>query len=109
MLFAATLGRDVDAALEFFGRRAHEKGDEPRNVGAVEAFLVLLVRTGRAAEALDAYRDLVPVGGELSRHAPSLLDLANLSGDWDRYAAICRERDDLLGFAAGLLARHGKI
>jgi hypothetical protein len=34
------------------------------------------------------------------------LELARASGDWQRYEAICRDREDLIGFAASLLARH---
>jgi hypothetical protein len=41
----------------------------------------------------------------LSPHAPTLLELAAASGDWDRYEALCREREDLIGYAAGVLAR----
>jgi hypothetical protein len=33
------------------------------------------------------------------------LELAVQSGAWEQYEAICRERNDLVGFAAGLLAR----
>ena len=55
---------------------------------------------------LAAYSELVKKERELSPHAPTLLELARASGDWERYEAICRERDDLLGFAAGLLTRH---
>ena len=67
---------------------------------------MLLLRLNRADEALAAYSELVTKERELSRHAPTLLELARSSGDWERYEAICRERDDLLGFAAGLLARR---
>jgi hypothetical protein len=115
-LFQATLGREVDAALDFFAARARSERQASQDSSpefvpgasgtmAVETYLVTLARTGRAAEGLDAYRELVPPGAELSRHAPTPLELAAQSGDWDRYAAICRERNDVLGFAAGLLAK----
>ncbi len=106
-LFLATLGREVDAALEYFGGRARAVEGEAEGTTAVETYLILLVRAGRAAEALEAYAELVPQQRELSPHAPTLLELAAASGAWDRYAAICEERADLLGFAAGLLAKRG--
>ncbi|BBO36304.1 hypothetical protein [Lacipirellula parvula] len=105
--FGALLGREVDPAVEFFGEKARAEGDDPRSTAAVETFLILLLRLGRADDALAAFEELAPAGRELSPHAPTLLELARASGDWERYAAICRERDDLLGFAAGLLARQG--
>jgi hypothetical protein len=107
LLLEATLGRAVDEALDYFGRKARAAADDPQSTSAVETYLVLLARTGRAGEAMEAYGELVPAGRELSRHAPTLLELAQQSGDWDRYAAICRDREDVLGFAAGLLANRG--
>ena len=104
--FAALLGREVDEAIRYFGDKARTEGDDPRSTSAVENLLVLLLRLNRADEALAAYSELVTKDRELSTHAPTLLELACASGNWDRYEAICRERDDLLGFAAGLLARR---
>jgi tetratricopeptide (TPR) repeat protein len=111
LLLRATLGRDVDESLEFFGARARRgasDGDAP-STAAAETYLILLMRTGRSDEALAAYAELTEPGRELSRYAPTLLELAEASGLWERYAEICRERNDVLGFTAGLLARfdHG--
>jgi hypothetical protein len=38
--------------------------------------------------------------------APSLLELAERSGRFDRLMDICRDRDDPIGFAAGLLQQN---
>lgn len=107
LLFQATLGRDVEAAIEYFAAKAHSEhlAENMPGTAAAEAYLVVLQRTGRAADALAAYRELIPVGRELSRHAPTPLELAQQSGNWDLYAAICRERNDVLGYAAGLIAK----
>jgi hypothetical protein len=107
LLLEATLGRAVDKALEYFGRKARAASEDPQSTTAVETYLVLLSRTGRASEALDAYSELVPAGREVSRYSPTLLELTQQCGDWERYAAICRQREDVLGFAAGLLASRG--
>ena len=105
-LFGATLGREVDDALDFFARQAEAARDDSRDTAAVETYLVLLERAGRFTDALEAYARLAPRGPSLTRHAPTLLELAERTGDWHRYAAICREREDLLGFAAGVLAQQ---
>jgi hypothetical protein len=111
LLLDATLGRNVDAALSYFAGRASAStaSDDPMGAAssttAVETYLILLQRAGRHVDALAAYAELVPKGRELSPHAPTLLELAAASGDWDRYEAICREREDLIGYAAGVLAR----
>jgi hypothetical protein len=106
-LFQATLGRDVDEALEYFAKRAREECEDPRSTTAIETYLILLNRVGRAHEALAAYAELVPSERELSIHAPTLLELAGSSRSWELYDQICRQREDLLGFAAGVLAREG--
>jgi hypothetical protein len=106
LLLEATLGRNVETALDYFRQQAAAGQDDPQTTAAVETYLILLARTGRAGEAIAEYAELVPKGRELSGHAPTLLELAAASGNWDRYEAICRQREDLLAFAAGLLARQ---
>jgi tetratricopeptide (TPR) repeat protein len=110
LLLRATLGQDVDEALEYFGSRARSEkeadGGESPSTAAVETYLVLLARTGRYDEALTAYRTLTEPGRDLSRYAPTLLELAEASGAWDEHAEICRQRKDVLAFTAGLLARY---
>jgi hypothetical protein len=104
---AAALGRDVEAAIDYFGSRASEAvANDAETTGAVEAYLVVLARAGRAGEALAALRELTRPERELSRYAPTPLELAEASGEWALYATICQERDDVLGYAAGLLAQH---
>ena len=112
LLLDATLGRHVEDALAYFAGRASaatapDDAAAPQSTTAVETYLILLQRTGRHADALAAFAELVPQGRELSPHAPTLLELAAASGDWDRYEAICREREDLIGYAAGVVARAG--
>jgi tetratricopeptide (TPR) repeat protein len=103
--FGAILGRDAEEAIRYFGDKARAGGDDPRNSAAVETLLTLLLRLNRPDDALAAYGELVTKERELSPSAPTLLELARASGGWEQYESICRERDDLLGFAAGLLAR----
>jgi hypothetical protein len=104
--FGAILGKDVEETIAFFGDKARTEGNDPRSTAAVETYLVLLLRLNRADEALAAYQEHVSKDRELSTHAPTLLELAQASGDWKTYESICRTREDLIGFAAGLLARR---
>jgi hypothetical protein len=106
LLFRASLGREVETTLEYFGKRARETASEVQNTSAVEAYLVLLERTGHAQQALDEYAAFVPTDCPLSPYAPTLLHLAQSSGGWDRYFEICRQRNDVVGFAAGQLSQQ---
>jgi hypothetical protein len=106
LLFRASVGREVEPALEYFGESARRAASESQGTGAVEAYLVLLDRTGRAQQALDEYATLVEADSPLSPYAPTLLQLAEKSGNWQRYFEICRQQSDLVAFAAGQLSRY---
>lgn len=105
LLFAATLGEQVDEAVEYFTAQADASKPNEDGTAAVETLLVLLARTGRWAEALSAYGARVPAGVQLSPFAPRLIELARRSGDWKAYAQIMRDRNDPVGFALGELGR----
>lgn len=109
LLFRASLGREVETSLEYFDKRARETPSDEQSTTAVEAYLVLLERTGRAQQALDEYSTLVPADCPLSPYAPTLLGLAQTCGGWQRYFDICRQRNDVVGFAAGQLSQQPPI
>jgi len=104
LLLKATLGHDVNEALDYFGGKAGAPTEDAQNTSAVETYLILLARTGRDADGLAAYAKLVAKDQVLSTYAPTLLELAQRSGQWQEFDRICRERDDVLSFAAGALA-----
>jgi hypothetical protein len=104
LYFDALLGKQVDAAVEYFGKRGAASDFDTDGPAAVETLLTLLARVGREAEALARYADLVPEGRELSRLAPTPLQLAEASGAWEQYQSFCQSRNDVVGFAAGQLA-----
>lgn len=107
LLLAATMGERVGEALEYFSQRAREVDSKEHGAGAVETYLILLRRLGRQAEALEVAAELAPAGQRLSPYAPTLLELARQCGRIDRYLEICRQREDLLAFAAGLADQQG--
>lgn len=103
LFFQAVLGENVDEALSYF--RGKAEACEPRTQGTapIETYVDLLARTGRAGEAIEAAIRLTPDGIPTQGIAPSLLELAQLSGDYDRVREHCRQRGDLLGFTASLV------
>lgn len=105
--FQATLGREQQAAIDYFRARAAESDPATEGTAAVETLLVLLDRVDDAAAALETYESLAPKSPPLSPLAPRLIDLAAKCGDWQRYEAILRDRDDPVGIAMGVLRRAG--
>jgi hypothetical protein len=105
LFLAATLGENADEAVRFFRRKAEQVPIEDEGTGTVEAYLILLTRLGRHAEALDEMARLVPHDVALSRYAPSMLELARVSAAWDKYLEAAQARGDLVAYAAGLVER----
>ncbi len=103
LFFAALLGRQVDEALKYFREKAETVDTHQIGTVAIEIYVDLLARVGRPAEAIEATIKMMPTGQQSLGIAPSLLDLAQRSGDYDRVRLHCRERDDLLGFTAALV------
>jgi hypothetical protein len=101
LFFQGVLGENIDAAVEYFGQRARQ-ADEG---GPVEVFVALLARAGRAAEAFQAAAELLRPDMRTSGFAPGLVELAAQAGCYDRLMTASRDRDDALGFTAGLIAR----
>ena len=102
LLFAASLGENVEEAVAYFRDKAESVNVDLEGTAAIETYLILLTRLGRWEEALEAHARLVEPGMRLSPYAPSLFALAKQADRIDRYLEITRERSDLLSFAAGL-------
>jgi hypothetical protein len=101
----ALLGQDVDCAIAYFRERADQTNVDEEGAGAIEFYLALLDRVGRHAEAFDEAVRLSSKSAPSLGIAPTLLELAHRAGRFDRLMDICRQRDDPIGFAAGLLQR----
>lgn len=102
LFFQALLGENVGEAVEHFRGKAESVDPQQYGYAAVEAYVDLLTRLGRQAEALTAalkfgVGSIQPLGA-----APPLVELGQRSGQLDLVLQHCRERDDLLGFAAAL-------
>ena len=105
LLFRATLGEEVDKAIEYFRTQAETVDIQQHGTSALETYLILLTRIGRQELALEEFARLVPADRPLSPHAPTLMQLAEACGKWDRYLEICRQRNDLVGFTTGHLQK----
>jgi hypothetical protein len=100
--FAAQLGRQVDEAVAYFRERAQAISVAEFGTAAAETYIALLARLKRHDEALEATIELIPAGTRTAGFAPNLLELARLSGSYERFLAACRQRGDIVGFTAGL-------
>ena len=101
LFFQGVLGENADAAVDYF----RQKAQAAEEAGAGEVLVGLLARSGRAREAFEASVEFLRPDTRVSGFAPSMLELARRAGCYDRLIAACRERDDALGFAAGLVER----
>ncbi|MCO6457890.1 MAG: hypothetical protein J5I93_21510 [Pirellulaceae bacterium] len=114
LFFAAQLGEQVEEAVAWFRRQAQETDPQVHGLAAIDTCVDLLARLGRPAEAAEALVELLPgaeTGGGLdvtrsSGWAPSLLELCRRSGRFEPLLGYCLERDDLLGYAAGLTTQR---
>ncbi len=102
LFFAAQLGRQVDRALAYFAERARAADVNEQGTAAAEVYIALLTRLGRYNEAIDATVELIPAGVRTGGFAPNLLELSRLAGNYERLMQVCRDREDLVGFAVGL-------
>jgi hypothetical protein len=101
--FRALLGQHVDAGIRYFSQKADAVDQNHFGTVAIEVLIDLLSRCGKNSEALAAYHKRLPKGARTMGIAPSLLQLSQRLGDFDKMIEVCREREDLLGFAAALL------
>ncbi|EAQ82094.1 hypothetical protein DSM3645_00230 [Blastopirellula marina DSM 3645] len=103
LFFQALLGENYDEALKHFREKAEASDIRREGSLAIETYISLLARTGKASEALDAALRMIPEGVHTMGIAPTLVELSNASGDYEKLAAFCQNRNDMLGFITSLL------
>jgi hypothetical protein len=101
LFFRALVGEQVDDALNYFRGRAEALADADQGYWAAEVYVALLARLGRLDEAFDTAAKFL-AGGRTSGFAPSLLELAQRSGNYARLLEVSRQRGDVLGFTMAL-------
>ena len=103
LYFQALLGENIDEALAYFKTKAEMLDPQYHGMAAVEIYVDLLTRLGRHSEAIAAAIKLGPKGVQPIGQAPSLIELAQKAGNFAPVLSYCREKGDLLGFAAALV------
>lgn len=101
--FRALLGQQVDAGIRYFSQKADSVDQEHFGLLAVEVLIDLLSRCGRHDQALKAFAERIPPNTRTMGIAPTLLQLSQRLGEYESMQQICKQRDDLLGYAAALL------
>jgi hypothetical protein len=103
LFFAAQLGDRVDEAVQYFRERAEKIDPLAEGTAAAETYISLLARLRRFPEAIEAAATLIPPGTQTSGFAPTMMELSRENGDYSRLLQVCQERDDVVGYAAGLI------
>ena len=110
--YSVLLGKDVEAGLKQFERKARGVDPLQHGTGAIETYVDLLDRTGHHRLAIEAAIELMPDEVPSQRIVPLLIEIAQRAGhqdaeaSFDAITAYCRRRNDLLGHAASL---HGQL
>ena len=103
LYFQALLGENVDEAMAYFQEQANALDPYEHGTGAMEVYIDLLSRVGRFEEAIEVSINMKAEDRKMMANAPSLLELSAKAGNYDRVIDECRQHNDLLGFATGLL------
>jgi hypothetical protein len=101
--FRALLGESIETALRLFRQKAESLDTQEHGTIGIETYADLLARVGRPAEAAKFLMRTMPNGMRPFGIAPSLIELASTSGDFQSMMDHAKERGDLLGYAAALL------
>ena len=104
MYLRALLGDDVDAMIAHFRRKIAENDPAETGTAPAQVLVALLARLERYGEAIEISLEYLSHVTAEQLACPSVLQLCQLAGDFALLRKIARERGDLLGFAAGLIA-----
>lgn len=102
-MFRALMGEHVDAALRLFLQKAESLDPQEHGTVAIETYADLLTRVGRPNDAMVFLIKRMPRGMRPFGIAPSLIDLADASGNFDLMMEHAKQRLDVVGFSAAIL------
>lgn len=106
--FRTLLGQQVDAGIRYFTQKAESVNQQEYGTVAVEVLIDLLARCGRHEEALQVFKNRMPSDARFIGIAPTLFELSQRVGSYEQMEEICRQRQDLLGFASAVLQADSK-
>ena len=96
----------MDAAIDYFAAQAEQAKREDGTTWPAEVYVMLLDRLGKSADALGAGIALFPHDRQLEGVAPSLLELASKSGQFEQLLKHYRDRGEWLPLAAALIQQQ---
>lgn len=110
--FGAQIGRGTAEAVTYFRRQLATADPDLAGSLPLDTLVLLLARLGRTAEALhESIRrpreGSPPSTFQAAGLLPSLVTLAQTSGQWDTLLQACRQHGDEVTFAAALAAKRG--
>ncbi len=100
---SALAGENVEASIEHFHAKVRACNPAETGTAPAQVLVALLTRLKRYSEAVQVSLDYLgsPNGEQLL--CPSVPQLCQMAGDYERLKQIARERGDLLSFAAATL------
>ena len=103
----ALLGEDVEAAVAHFRAKVEASNPEETGTAPAQVLVTLLVRLDRYGEAVDV--SLRYLNGIPAAHlgCPTVPQLCQMAGDWDRLRQLARGQSDLVSFAAAMIKGQG--
>ena len=103
----ALLGEDVDRAVQHFDEKAARFNPAEYGTQPAETLVDLLVRLERYREAIDAFRRYLTDIAPEHLSCPTLPELCQMAGDFDRLKDVTRQQADPLGYLAALIQHEG--
>jgi hypothetical protein len=101
---AVLAGDDVEGGLAHFRGKAEQASPEEVGTYPAEVFVNLLLRLGRAEEALAVARRHLANVTDRQLTCPGIVELCEKTGDYRTLAEVAREQDNAVHFVAGLIA-----
>ncbi len=99
----ALVGEDVDGAIAHFRRKVAESDPSQVGSGPAQVLVGLLARLERYEEAIEVSLEQLRDLDSSQLACPSVLQLCQLAGNYDRLRQIARQQGDIVSFAAGAL------
>lgn len=96
----ALAGKNVDDAFAHFRKKILEHDPAAYGTAPAQILVALLARLGRYQEAIDVSLEHLSRSTGEQLVCPSVFELCQLAGDFERLKKIARQRGDLLAFAA---------
>ncbi len=102
----ALAGECVDQAIAHFRARAAAADPDQAGTAPAQTLVALLVRLKRYSEAADASLEFLRDADPRFLACPTVAQLLQMAGDYERLARLGRERDNVLEFVAGVIQRQ---